>query len=87
MEFIAYVHKVETETVYIMENRLRDICKYMLFVVDYTSFSPVEMKQNCTTFQWYLHMPSIFDEHRVIVEQKTVEYQDHLKVIIFVKVI
>ncbi|PSN56752.1 Dynein heavy chain 7 [Blattella germanica] len=79
MEFIAYVQKVENETVFVMENRLREICKYMLFLVDYTAFSPVELKQNCTTFQWYLRMPSIFDEHRLIVEQKMQEYQASLQ--------
>jgi dynein heavy chain len=80
MDFIAYVRKVENETVFLMENRMRQICKYMLFLADYTTFTPVEMKQNCTTFQWYLRMPSVFDEHRLIVEQKTVEYQEFLKV-------
>jgi dynein heavy chain len=80
MDFIAYVQKVENQTVFLMEDRLREICKYMLFLADYTTFTPVEVKQNCTTFQWYLHMPSIFDEHRLIVEQKTTEYQEFLRV-------
>jgi dynein heavy chain len=52
----------------------------MLFLADYTTFTPVEMKQNCATFQWYLRMPSVFDEHRQIVEQKTAEYQELLRV-------
>ena len=79
-DFIAYVWKVESETVFLMEDRMREICKYMLFLADYTAFTPAEMKQNCLTFQLYLHMPSVFDEHRLIVEQKTVEYQEFLKV-------
>jgi dynein heavy chain len=79
-DFIAYVRKVESETVFLMEDRMREICKYMLFLADYTTFTPVEMKQNSATFQWYLHMPSVFDEHRLIVNQKTVEYQEFLKV-------
>jgi dynein heavy chain len=80
MDFITYVQKVENETVFLMEDRLREICKYMLFLADYTTFTPAEMKQNCTTFQWYLRMTSIFDEHRLIVEQKTNEYQEFLRV-------
>lgn len=80
MDFIAYAQKVESETVFLMEDRLREICKYMLFLADYTTFTPVEMKQNCLTFQLYLHMPSVFDKHRLIVEQRTVEYQEFLKV-------
>jgi dynein heavy chain len=80
MDFIAYVQKVENETVFCMENRLREICKYMLFLADYTTFTQVEMKQNSSTFQWYLHMTSVFDEHRQIVEQKSAEYQELLRV-------
>jgi dynein heavy chain len=80
MDFIAYEQKVENETVFLMENQLREICKYMLFFADYTTFTQVEMKQNSTTFQWYLHMPSIFDEHRQIVKQKSAEYQEFLRV-------
>ncbi|XP_069698472.1 dynein axonemal heavy chain 7 [Periplaneta americana] len=79
MDLISYVHKMENETVFVMEDRLREIAKYLVFLVDYTSFTPVEVKQNCTTFQWYLRMPSVFDEHRQIVEEKTAEYQDFLK--------
>jgi dynein heavy chain len=80
MDFVAYVQKVEKETVFLMEDRVREICKYMLFLADYTTFTLVEMKQNSTTFQWYLRMPSIFDEHRQIVEQKSAEYQEFLRV-------
>lgn len=80
MDFITYVQNMENKTVLLMENWLREICKYMLFLADYTTFTQVEMKQNSSTFQWYLRMPTIFDEHRQIVEQKSAEYQEFLRV-------
>ncbi|XP_021921863.1 dynein heavy chain 7, axonemal isoform X5 [Zootermopsis nevadensis] len=79
MDFITYVQNMENKTVLLMENWLREICKYMLFLADYTTFTQVEMKQNSSTFQWYLRMPTIFDEHRQIVEQKSAEYQEFLR--------
>lgn len=42
-------------------------------------YTPLEIKQNSITFQWYLRMPSIFKQNQEIVEEKTVEYQDLLK--------
>lgn len=42
-------------------------------------YTPLEIKQNSTTFQWYLRMPSVFKQNQEIVEEKTVEYQELLK--------
>lgn len=39
----------------------------------------MEIKQNSTTFLWYLKMPNVFKEHRGIISEKTIEYQDALK--------
>lgn len=52
----------------------------MLFLADYTTFTNMEIKINCNTFQWYGRMPSVFEEHRRIVEIKTAEFQEALKV-------
>ncbi|XP_068083304.1 dynein axonemal heavy chain 7 [Anabrus simplex] len=79
MDSIAYVQKVETDTVFQLEDKLREVCTYILFLVDYTTFTQAEMKQNSTAFQWYDRMPNIFEDHRLIVEQKTIEYQESLK--------
>jgi dynein heavy chain len=37
------------------------------------------MKLNTKTFQWHAKMPSIFEEHRTIMQGKTSEYQKALK--------
>lgn len=80
MALIEYVQAVESETVVEMEDRLRIVVSYMLFLADYTTYSPIEMKHNSITLQWYNRMPSVFDENRAMCEQKTVEFQEALKV-------
>lgn len=47
--------------------------------MDQTIYTPLEIKQNSQTFQWYLKMASIFEQNQEIVEQKTVEYQELLR--------
>lgn len=47
--------------------------------MDQTIYTPLEIKQNSMTFQWYLKMASVFKENRKIIEDKTVEYQELLK--------
>jgi len=80
MALIEYVQAVESETVVEMEDRLRVVVSYMLFLADYTTYSPIEMKHNSITLQWYNRMPNVFDENRAMCEQKTVEFQEALKV-------
>ena len=53
--------------------------KHLLYLTDHTIYTPLEIKQNTNTFQWYLKMPSVFDEHKKIIAEKVVEYQDALK--------
>lgn len=47
--------------------------------MDETIYTPLEIKQNSMTFQWYLKMPSVFKENRKIIDDKTIEYQEFLK--------
>lgn len=51
----------------------------MLYLTDVTIFTPLEIKQNSTTVLWYLKMPTVFKEHRDIIAEKTIEYQESLK--------
>lgn len=80
MEYIDKVRVMENETVFLMADRLREISRYMLFLADYIAFTAIEIKQNSSTFQWYAKMASVFEEQRLIVEQKTLEYQEALRV-------
>lgn len=47
--------------------------------MDQTTYTPLEVKQNSVTFQWYLKMPEIFVENQQIINLKTTEYQDLLE--------
>lgn len=47
--------------------------------MDQTTYTPLEVKQNGVTFQWYLKMSEIFQENQRIIDQKTFEYQNLLK--------
>ncbi|XP_050309816.1 dynein axonemal heavy chain 7 [Anthonomus grandis grandis] len=78
MDLLKYVTEVETVTLYQMEDRLREVMDYMLFLADHCIFTPVEMKQNNITFQWYLHMPKVIEEHRQMVDSKMEEFQAQL---------
>lgn len=47
--------------------------------MDQTLYSPLEIKQDSITFQWYIKMPSVFKENREIIAEKTIEYQEFLR--------
>ncbi|VEN45415.1 unnamed protein product [Callosobruchus maculatus] len=80
MALKKFVNEVETKTLPSMEDRLRSVMTYILFLADHTIFTPVEMKVNNNAFQWYLHMPKVMEEHRQLVKIKTEEYQSLLTV-------
>lgn len=52
MALIKFVDEVETKTLVLMEERLKDVMAYILALCDFCTFTPVEMKQNNITFQW-----------------------------------
>lgn len=78
MALIDYVNDVERVTLLAMEQRLQEILKYIIFLSDHSLFTPVEVKQNNSTFLWYLRMPKIIEEHRQMVESKMQIFQDKL---------
>lgn len=80
MKLIEYVKVVECQTIFEMEDRLKEVMGYILFLSDYTIISAIEMKQNSLTFQWYNRMSNVLEDNRHMVEQKTIEYQNLLKV-------
>ncbi|KAL7881400.1 hypothetical protein AOLI_G00082480 [Acnodon oligacanthus] len=75
----AYVEKVEAEEMPKLALKLMDSNARLCFLVDYVMFSRMDMQLNRQTFQWHMRMPSVFDEHRQIIKEKTVQFQDGLK--------
>ncbi|KAM3849660.1 dynein axonemal heavy chain 7 [Diretmus argenteus] len=79
MELTAYVNQVETTQIPLLERRLSDSSTQLCFLIDSVTLSPEDMLLNRQTFQWYQRMPSIFEEHRQIVKDKTEQFQNALK--------
>lgn len=79
MELKAYVVHAEENLVPEMEARLRVNMNEILWLMDNTLYSPLEVKNNSNTFIWYLTLANVFDQHRVIIAEKVIEYQDLLK--------
>ncbi|XP_031619236.1 LOW QUALITY PROTEIN: dynein heavy chain 7, axonemal [Contarinia nasturtii] len=75
----AYAERTQEEVIPEMEKRLKLNLDHFLWLMDQIIYTPLEIKQNSITFQWYLKMPSVFLQNQKIVEQKTIEYQELLK--------
>jgi len=80
MELKSFVEKVESETMYDLERKLIRAKSTLAFLLEYTHVSPAEMRSNAEMFKWYERMPSIFDEHRAIIADKRLQYEEALKV-------
>ncbi|KAI5107507.1 dynein heavy chain 7, axonemal isoform X1 [Silurus meridionalis] len=78
MALKAYIKKVEAEEMPKLELQLRESMDRLCFLAGY-EFSAVDISLNKKTFQWHMRMPSVFDRHREIAEEKTVQFQDFLK--------
>lgn len=80
MDLKAKVQKAETETVFELEKKLFAARMRLEFLLDTTSLSPAQIRSNNQTFSWSDRLPQVFEEHRVIVNEKTIQFQDALKV-------
>ncbi|EGI62283.1 Dynein heavy chain 12, axonemal [Acromyrmex echinatior] len=79
MELIKFVRTSDV-TLKNLELRLLDVLEHIAFLSDYWLLTESEISNNNVVFQWYHRMPQIFEDNRVIMENKMQEYQDALKV-------
>ncbi|XP_036230121.2 dynein axonemal heavy chain 7 isoform X1 [Bactrocera oleae] len=79
MALKEFVINAEETLIPEMEQRLKVNMNHILWLMDNIIYSPLDIKNNSNTFQWYLKMPSVFEEHRLIIADKTIEYQERLK--------
>lgn len=63
-----------------LEEKLAESKNRLTFLVDYVTLSPADIRLNNNTFLWRDRMGAIFEEHRKIIDEKTKQYQDGLKV-------
>lgn len=54
MQLIDYSRIVHDTMLNQMEDKLREVMKYIMFLGDYTTFTPLEMKANNQTFHWFV---------------------------------
>ena len=79
IELKKAVNKAETETVFELEKKLYQARLRLEFLLDVASLSPAQIRSNNQTFSWNDRLPQVFDEHKAIVEEKTVQFQEALK--------
>ncbi|XP_076302983.1 dynein axonemal heavy chain 7 [Lasioglossum baleicum] len=79
MQLREFIRVSETETAIELQTRLQEIIMYINFLSDYSALTPVELKTNNFSFQWYHNLPAVFEQHREIVASKTGEYQKTLR--------
>ena len=80
MELKAYIEKVESDTIFVMEKRLNASKERLTFLSDHAQFSPAEIRLNAQVFMWHSRMPAVFEEHKLIVSEKRNQYEEALKV-------
>ena len=66
--YSAQVNHIETVVMAEMAAELNSAAQRLVFLSDFCQFTTSEMKLNTKTFQWHAKMPSIFDEHRSIMQ-------------------
>lgn len=80
MKLIAYSGEVESVTLGELQEELQEILSYILFLSDYTALTQPELRQNTFTFLWYTKMRSVLVDNKKLIDKKTVEFQEFLKV-------
>ncbi|XP_015609892.1 dynein heavy chain 7, axonemal isoform X2 [Cephus cinctus] len=80
MELIEFMRNAEEITLKELENVLLHVLENIVFLSDYWLSTDAEIRVNNNAFQWYHRMPQILEDHRLIVENKTQDFQEALKV-------
>ena len=84
MELIDYMKKVEDVKLKDLETNLREILDNIVFLSDYWLLTDEEIVSNNSAFQWYHKMPEILENCKIMIENKTKDFQDALKGIIVI---
>lgn len=79
MELIDYMKNVEQFSLKNIGTKLREILESVVFLSDYWVLTEEEIDANNVVFQWYHKMPEILENNKVLIENKTQEFQEALK--------
>ncbi|NWR70665.1 DYH7 protein, partial [Centropus unirufus] len=80
MELKDYIEKVESCEIIELKQKLVDVVKYITFLIDYANFSPADIRLNSAVFHWDAQMPDIFEKHKMMIKEKTDQFQEELKI-------
>lgn len=76
----TYIQKVVTTEMPLLEQRLADSNRQLSSLMDFVTLSPEDLELNALTVHWFQRMPSIFEEHQHIIDEKTEHFQSALEV-------
>ncbi|XP_034174982.2 dynein heavy chain at 36C [Osmia lignaria lignaria] len=80
MELKRFIQIVIEVSMKNLENQLCDIMEHILMLSDYRLLTDTEINVNNEAFQWYHNIPQVLDENETIIANKTIEFQDALRV-------
>ncbi|XP_053982409.1 dynein axonemal heavy chain 7 [Hylaeus volcanicus] len=80
MDLISFVKRAIDGSLKDLEQRLYEIIEHILLLSDYRVLAESEINVTNTAFQWYHRIPQVLDENEVIVANKTIEFQEALRV-------
>uniref|UniRef100_A0ABD2X5S3 Dynein heavy chain 7, axonemal n=1 Tax=Trichogramma kaykai TaxID=54128 RepID=A0ABD2X5S3_9HYME len=79
MEMIEYMKTVEDSLLMKLKLKLREIIHNILFLSDFHLLTDEEILENNAVFRWHHRMPQILDNNKILVENKTREFQEALR--------
>lgn len=79
MELVKFARTISDVTMKSLELRLTDTIEHVVFLSDYWLLTESEISVNSRAFQLYHRMPQVFEDNRVIIETKTLEFQEALR--------
>lgn len=80
MEIKNAVETAETVTILELEKKLFQARIRLDFLLDVATLTPPQIRSNNQTFSWWDRLPTVFEEHKVIAGEKTIQFQEALKV-------
>lgn len=79
MELVKFARTISDVTMKSLELRLTDTIVHIVFLSDYWLLTDSEISINSRAFQLYHRMPQVFEDNRLIIETKTLEFQEALR--------
>jgi dynein heavy chain len=86
MELKKAVETAETVTILELEKKLFQARIRLDFLLDVATLSPPQIRSNNQTFSWWDRLPQVFEEHKTISAEKTTQFQEALKVSVFIHI-